>query len=303
MAGDSTLSGLPAISAVTGTTLFYGVQAGDYQVTADQLVTYIGRIKLTTNTTIYVRTDGNDSNSGWLNTAGGAKLTIAGAFALAATLDLNGYTLTVQVADGTYSSGVILVPKLVGQAGVTNFQLLGNLVTPTNVVLSGTVSADWFFSAQAGAAIYVNGFKFQSSSANGASSTIDARYGGVIYYENIDSGAAPNSQINAWGGGVCWQLNSCTISAGAKSRFAAGAGGLIMSFDGTTTLSGTPAFSTAFVATSLCGIVQSIAAFSGSATGSRYNAVSNSVIETYGSGTTYFPGNSAGTTSTGGLYE
>jgi hypothetical protein len=38
------------------------------------------------------------------------------------------------------------------------------------------------------------------------------------------------------------------------------------------------------------------------ATGTRYNGTLNSVINTFGGGANYFPGNSAGSVATGGVY-
>jgi hypothetical protein len=40
----------------------------------------------------------------------------------------------------------------------------------------------------------------------------------------------------------------------------------------------------------------------GTATGKRYNILSGSIVDTFGSGSTYFPGDVAGTTATGGQY-
>jgi hypothetical protein len=45
------------------------------------------------------------------------------------------------------------------------------------------------------------------------------------------------------------------------------------------------------------------ATFTGSATGLRYHVEENSVIETNAAGATFFPGNAAGTTTTGGQYN
>ena len=55
-------------------------------------------------------------------------------------------------------------------------------------------------------------------------------------------------------------------------------------------------------ATLLAAISAYSITFSGSATGQRYNASQNSVINTYGGGASYFPGNAAGATATGGQY-
>jgi hypothetical protein len=42
--------------------------------------------------------------------------------------------------------------------------------------------------------------------------------------------------------------------------------------------------------------------FSGAATGARYFANMNSIIQTNGGGANFFPGDSAGSTATGGQY-
>ena len=85
-------------------------------------------------------------------------------------------------------------------------------------------------------------------------------------------------------------------------------GGVMMSAGTTFTLTGTPAFSSAFI-----GCVDNGTAavwsmsFLGSATGQRYTATNGGVINTNGGGASYFPGSSAGVgttlgTSPYGLY-
>jgi hypothetical protein len=69
------------------------------------------------------------------------------------------------------------------------------------------------------------------------------------------------------------------------------------------TLTGTPAFATAFAYASIAGIqAWNGTTFSGSATGPRYSVAGNSVVNTAGGGANFFPGNAAGSTATGGQY-
>jgi hypothetical protein len=108
-------------------------------------------------------------------------------------------------------------------------------------------------------------------------------------------------------------IGNYSISGSSTVHIGAFNGGTIYLFDpsnpqitNTITLTGTPAFSTAFAeADDRAGIISasSNVTFSGSATGPRYLAVANGSIETFGAGSTYFPGNSAGSVSTGGVYN
>jgi len=67
-------------------------------------------------------------------------------------------------------------------------------------------------------------------------------------------------------------------------------------------VTGTPNFVGSFANASRNGTLQAIGVtYSGSATGARYVASGNGVIYT-GGGASYFPGNAAGSTSTGGQY-
>ena len=72
----------------------------------------------------------------------------------------------------------------------------------------------------------------------------------------------------------------------------------------TVTITGTPGFSGAFAEADDLGFVNyNGPIFSGAATGKRYGATLNGVIDTNGAGATYFPGNVGGTTATGGQYN
>jgi hypothetical protein len=71
----------------------------------------------------------------------------------------------------------------------------------------------------------------------------------------------------------------------------------------TATLSGAPAFSSQFAFADRLGFITNAnVVYSGSATGTRYVANSNAVINTNGGGASYFPGSVAGSTATGGQY-
>lgn len=92
-----------------------------------------GREVLTANRTYYVRTDGNDGNSGLANTSGSAFLTVQKAIDIVAALDIGVFNVTIQVADGTYTGSVVVNGPWLGSGVVT---VQGNLTTPANVLFN-----------------------------------------------------------------------------------------------------------------------------------------------------------------------
>jgi hypothetical protein len=97
-----------------------------------------GRAVLTADLTFYVRTDGNDANNGFTNVPSGAFKTIQAAVNAAYALDCNAHKVIINVADGTYADPISISGTLVGGKGSSGpaLQIIGNEVTPSNVVLS-----------------------------------------------------------------------------------------------------------------------------------------------------------------------
>lgn len=249
---------------------------------------------LTANRTYYVRTDGSNSYTGLVDSAGGAFLTIQKALDVCATIDFNGFTVTVQVGDGTYT-GAIIVPVTVGQAGVGNFILQGNSGTPANVLISVT-SAD-AINCPNGSRITIKDFEIRTTTSGFA-----INCGGTLAWNNIRFGACAWSQILAQGGGFAYNTGNYAITGGAQRHWHASHGGNVQVSNATVTISGTPAFSDEF-ALATQGIIRAFTnTYSGSATGKRYEADMNGSIQTFGAGATALPGNVAGTVARGGQY-
>lgn len=256
---------------------------------------------LSANRAYYVRTDGSDSNDGLTNSAGGAFLTLQKALDVVATIDFNGYTTTIQLGDGTYSGTTVNIPVTVGQATAAKLVIQGNAATPANVVLANATAWSGAINAATGTRVLVKDLKI---TGNTNTYGLSVKGAGYIEYSNIDFGGGGLAHLNAEGAGArVRQVGACAISGGVGIHAYAQLGGNISMQGGAITLSGTPAFSTAFAQAANLGIIVSQATFSGSATGKRYNSTSNALIETYGAGINHFPGNSAGTTATGGLYQ
>lgn len=247
------------------------------------------RETLTGNRTYYVRTDGNDSNTGLSNSSGAAFLTIAHAVSVTAALDLYTYNVTIQLGNtGTYAGASAGVPF----TGSGSVSIQGDTAAPASYIISSALSAS------GGAQLGVQGMKFVSSGAG-----LSAVTGGQISVSGtVHFGACGAWHMYAQSGGRIYAGVNYTISGGATSHtYADGLGYINHGGGNTITLTGTPAFGTAF-AISVGGQSQHNSTFSGSATGARYSATGNGVVNTIGGGASFLPGNSAGSTSTGGQY-
>ncbi len=251
------------------------------------------REKLTASRTYYVRTDGNDANDGSSNDAGGAFLTIQKAVNVVfGTLDLGGFNVTIQVADGTYAGQVVQSFPQVGAGLVT---IKGNAAAPANVLIATTPGATV---VENGAVLRFQDMKIQS--ANG--SAIRSNLGATAYFSNIDFGACGYAHLRPENGGRIFCQGSYRISGNAPCHVR-NAAGLIRVEAITVTLDGARAFSLAYAHADGNGVsYMGALTFAGSATGKRYDAQLNGTIIVNGGGATYLPGDTAGTAATGGQY-
>jgi hypothetical protein len=253
---------------------------------------------LAANRTYYVRTDGSDSNAGLANTSGGAWLTLNKAWDfICANIDLAGYTVTVQLADGTYTNGLSLNKPTSG-GGTVIFQ--GNSGTISAVLVNVSGGDCVLGTAASGSIVIVKYMKL--TGANGIKSDDPLC---DIRFDQIDFGACTNAQIWANGGRILGVVNgSYSITGSAASHIQVTSAGSYSARGMTITVTGTPNFSYyfAFAATN-SSLINDFSSYSGSATGTRYYAMLNAVIYTNG-GATFFPGNVAGSvdTASGGQY-
>ena len=263
----------------------------DLLVPSQKAVKTAIREKLTANRTYYVRTDGNDANTGLVNTAGGAFLTLAAAINAAYLLDARSFNITIQLADGTYAAGASLVGPILGHGTLT---IQGNTANAAAVVVNGGISLNngaratvqWLTIANAAgtallcqnnSALTFGNLRFGTTSGNHIL-TVQARTTCNGDYEII--------------GGASWHIWCESNSDTAFSSRAI-------------SLTGTPAFSGGYVVAFFSKVTGHGCTFVGTATGKRYQSSELSIIGTGTSGvnTTYYPGNSAGSTDTGGVYN
>jgi hypothetical protein len=262
----------------------------------------VPREVLTANRTYYVRTDGSDSNNGLANTSGGAFLTIQKAINVAVALDLSIYDVTIQIGAGTYSSVGNELKSIVGAGKII---IVGDETTPSNVTVtqtgSPTNSQGCFYAFGVKGLYSLRGMKLTSATSPGYGINISG--GSRIEFQNMNFGAITTYHVRAVDGATLEVTGNYTISGGAVGHVVASSS-IVRCQSRTITLSGTPAFSGQFAnATAVGYYIASGLTFSGSlATGPRYSATLNGVVNTAGGGASYFPGDSAGSTATGGQY-
>lgn len=264
--------------------------------TGDQTIREI----LTAARTYYVRTDGNDSNTGLVNNSGGAFLTLQKAINVASgNLDIGIYDVTIQLAAGTYSTSVGNVLKTcVGSGKVI---IIGDETTPANVVIHCTSTPALFLYEQAGTTYSLRGLKLTSTGS--AAYGMRIRYGAALTFQNLNFGSLAGAQaIRADDNGIIEVTGNYAISGGCGFHILLNAGGRLRCQSKTITITGTPAWSSYFLGASFTAtVIANGNTYSGSATGARYLVETNAVVYTAG-GATYFPGNAAGSTATGGQY-
>jgi hypothetical protein len=272
---------------------------------------FVPRIQVTSDMIIYVATSGNDLNNGLSPGPGGALLTIAAAINVIYTqYDWRGHNCTIQLADGTYNYNVAggflaVFPGMPFGMLPFGLTLQGNPTNPQNVIISATnangIGVDRAF-------MYLNGFTIR---ATGGSWTItqiqglglNATRGGWAQCSNMrfDNTSGMFSVRSDWNGVVVLNGTNNAITGSGVYGICAGPFGTIYVTGSTLTVTGWAA-STALWYADQGRIEAASVTFVGTATGTRYLAGYNSIINTSGGGANYFPGTVAGVTTTGGQY-
>lgn len=258
------------------------------------------RRRLTGNTSFYVNgSTGNDNNDGLSSGSAWATLTKVASY-LSTQVDLNGFTVTVNVANGTYTAGFSLGSMLPGQSSPNQVKLIGNNANPISCFVNVATGAA--FQAGGGGGFSVEGFQVAGPSPI-AGAGLYAASGGVILFQNIFFNVAGVAQLFAEVGGFLRTSGGYTINNSAPSHIKAQDGGVVSIVGVNISVVGTPAFPTAF-AYSYTGVINAPASlYSGGATGPRYYVDMNGAIKTNGAGANFFPGSIAGAVNAGGQYQ
>lgn len=271
-----------------------------------------GPIYLTQVTTLYVNdATGNDAYDGTQATVGtgirGPFKTMQRASTEINKWNLNGYSVTVNVANGTYT-GTVGLPDPGGNGSVS---WLGNASTPANCTI--TTNSGNAVNA-AGVKNYMTGFKYTTtgSAAVNACVGVGAQGAVVVVINSFEVGPCLGSAFFAYGGAFI-RLGGTKKITGNLGANAFSNGAFLEAILGSKIdcdivgaapiiLVGSVTYSYFVYAVQLSSVVYIHGGVTGSGTGQRYLANSNSVIGTGGGGANYYPGTVAGAVASGGQY-
>lgn len=263
------------------------------------------RDRLTASRIYYVRTDGNDANTGLTDSSGGAFLTWQAAINTVFALDWSIYDVTIK-AGGTgarawtlTSANRLIIPN--SAVGSGRLILEGDTTTPTNVQLNSVENISFITNTCNTNSVEIKGFHFIQNANQTGTVFLKHEGSGLSIIDFCDFGrlstGAANNQAHILVNRGLVDFKNGTISGGngychfwMRDR-----GGFIRS-GGTVTLTGTPAFSVfAYIANGAAtGWFAPTAIYTGAATGRRYEIAGGGITLQSGS-TSYFPGNVAGT--------
>lgn len=254
---------------------------------------------VTSDRTYYVATTGSDSNDGL--TAGTPFATLQKAHdVVTGALYLGpGVTVTIQLADGTYTETVQLKPWL--GPGVALIQ--GNAATPANVVVQTTAASVTTIYGRYAVLIPWTVRDMEIKATGAGSNCVQVIEGAKLKLANVRFGVAGGYHMRAATQAFLSIAGNYTIAGNAAGHLLCQEQSVVYMVSGTVTLTGTPAFSGAFVTATRAGFVLATGlTFSGSATGTRHTVNKNSVVDTNTANTSYFPGNAAGSVASGGQF-
>lgn len=263
---------------------------------------------LTANRTYYVRSDGNDNNTGLVDSSVGAFLTVQKAIDVVTSLDLSIYTVLIQLGDGTWSTPIAVNSRWAGGGSNTPVTIRGNSTTPGNVKIVVTGANENAISATGvGRNLRIEYMDISSTHSGGIG--ILSQNGAYISVGpgiRFDTCGLGHTRANGMRATIDFSGTSYAIIGDTGRHFWASPDGYINAFGSTATFSGTRGISIFAVADRQGFINAQSMNFAGtfaSTVGQRFSGQTNAVIWTGNSGLNFFPGNSDGTLSGGALYD
>lgn len=207
------------------------------------------RDTLTAARTYYVRTDGSDANTGLVNSAAGAFLTIQKAIDTVAVLDIRTYAVSIQLGDGTYDGGIIVSGPWVGSGEVF---LQGNSTTPNNTVV--TYSSGITLQVTNGARLTLRYIRLENNTNQSTLST--ASGGNVRLASQVHFGKSGFACIDSRGGSVYCNYGGVNVYFEGNALYAIyTSNGFISLRSGNMHINNAPTYTYQFAAADLTGVI------------------------------------------------
>lgn len=228
-------------------------------------ISTVGRATLLEATTFYVSTTGSDS------TGTGSPVapwrTIQYAVNYVATLDCNAKSVTISVANGTYSE-LVLLANCVGVATASQLKIVGNSASPGSVIVNG------FFGSNIAHQWNIDGFRVGSASTSGIGVS-----NAVIGWRNITFGLATTHMDLSGAGKIFYNGGSYTIAGNASAHVNNIGQAFCNLQNANITISGTLAITNYFICNYLSLIWNHNSTWTGTGiTGTRFSISSCSVL-------------------------
>jgi hypothetical protein len=226
---------------------------------------------------------------------------IAHAVSVISTFNLGGNSITIQL--GTTGVNYIAPPTISAPSNGTLI-IRGNEAAQSSIAIQGSPpNGSGVITVNSGTVNLV-GLTLINNNAAGycliGINNSQVNLQNVSFETNVIGSQA---LIAASAGGSVGVGSGCIMGGDAVNMWAAFDGGSIIQA-ANVAMASTPAYSSSTVAAFNCGVISVTVtglSFTGTgAVGSRFSATANGVITTGGGGANFYPGNSAGTTATGG---
>jgi len=273
------------------------------------LVNRIGNpTTVTSATTVYISLSGNDTTGD--GTAALPWRTLQHAYNRITSQFYNqsGVPIIIQMADGTYTSGLNAISA---PLGTTKVIIQGNLTNPALVRVS--VTGGNCFTASGNGNISVKNVSMAASTVSGVGgAAIGCQLGAQVDIINVIFETCGYAHIFCTTNStVTVQSTSYQVIGGAPTHYDVTSGGTVVASGSQSgdvvvvTLNGTLNFTNCFAQCSGGSFLYAPTntyTVNGSVTGVRFVVFLNGVIDTAGKGANYFPGNQVGQVFTGGQY-
>ena len=252
---------------------------------------------LTSNRTYYVRTDGSDSNDGLGNSSSGSFLTIQKAINTAIyDIDPGPYSVTIQVGVGTFSESIGLGVHWAN----SEITIQGSPTYGETVIVQG--SSAHTISSAAPTPWKLKDLELRNT-AGAAYACLYVANRGQVLLENVQWGSSLSHHIVSYYNGTVYFTSDYRIVGNPTSRhiFAAFDSSIRM-VNVNCTLVGSRTFAQFININSGTSLIAQGFTYTGTATGNRWGASTNSAIFAVGSGSVqadFFPGSTNGSATSG----